>query len=91
MKLLTVLLISIAALACTEVTADPIQISNNNIGDITSVKIDINGKITSVINQVGSFIVSGGNVRTCMGKQQLNMWKKCTEGFVLFFGVILKV
>jgi hypothetical protein len=53
MKLLTLLLISLAALAWTEVTADPIQISNNNIGDITSVKIDINGKIKSVVNQVG--------------------------------------
>lgn len=52
MKTLTVLLISLAALACSLVTADPIQISNNNIGEITSVKIDINGKITSVVNQV---------------------------------------
>lgn len=52
MKLLTVLLISLAALACTE--ANPNQIRNNNVGDITAIRIDINGKITSVINQVNS-------------------------------------
>lgn len=54
MKFLTVLLIFLASLACTEVLADTVQIMENNIGDITAVKIDINGKITSVINQVGN-------------------------------------
>lgn len=54
MKFLTVLLISLASLACTEILADPVQITKNNIGDITAVEIDINSKITSVINQVGN-------------------------------------
>lgn len=53
MKFLTVLLISIAAFVCTEVTSNPIQIQNNNIGDITAIKIEINGEITNVVNQVG--------------------------------------
>ena len=37
MKVLTVLLISRAAFACTEVPAHPAQTLNNNIGDITDV------------------------------------------------------
>jgi hypothetical protein len=53
MRFLTVLLISLVAFAYTGVTAGPVQITNNNIGDITAVKIEINGKITSVVNQVG--------------------------------------
>ncbi|CRK88622.1 CLUMA_CG002343, isoform A [Clunio marinus] len=51
MKFLTVLLISITAFVCTAVTANPVQIKNNNVGDITAIKIDINGRITSVVNQ----------------------------------------
>lgn len=53
MKFLTVLLISLAVILAQEVTANPVQVANNNIGDIRVVKIDINGTITNIINQVG--------------------------------------
>jgi hypothetical protein len=55
MKFLTVLLIWSGALLCiSEVVSSPIQINNNNMGDVTSIKLDINGKIHSVINVVSN-------------------------------------
>ncbi|KAG5673026.1 hypothetical protein PVAND_003104 [Polypedilum vanderplanki] len=51
MKFLTVLLIfSVALLCISEVVSSPIQIKNNNMGDVTSIKIDINGEIHNIIN-----------------------------------------
>jgi hypothetical protein len=53
MKFLTALLICSSALLCiSEVASSPIQINNNNMGDVTSIKIDINGEIHNVVNVV---------------------------------------
>lgn len=70
MKFLTVLLISLAVILAQEVTANPVQVRNNNIGDIRVVEIDINGTITNIINQVGWDGVFDGEECIDDGKQQ---------------------